>query len=485
MALLIRQRRFFRGRAAPEGGGVMILVDDVVVAAALITFLALSRYFRRGRAVQTPPLPLSLPHARDAGAAHRPVLAPGAHGDATWRRRGRGGRKHARTGNADRASAGLAPSGKLPSDALFHGALERLPVAALVADRHGRIMVANAAAVKLFGYSRDELIGAPVDMLVCTARGDSPSSPSGNVGAAWPVYPAEHSCDRIARCKDGVAFAPEITMVPLCSARASDTLTIVMDRTERQELLRIRQELVHLSRVSTLGELAGALAHELNQPLTAILSNAQAAQRFMATQPVNLAEVREILEDLVNDNHRASEILRRIRVLVKKEAPEPAPLRLDGVVADVVRMVHGDALRRGISLTLDIAPGLPWVHGERVQLQQVLLNVLLNSFEAVEACPVEDRVVMIGAALDGPTMIRVAVRDRGPGLAPDKLDKLFSPYFTSKRDGLGLGLSISRSIVQGHGGRIWAENNEQQGATFYFTLPTVTDPRYAPARSEP
>jgi two-component system sensor kinase FixL len=482
MAYLIRQRRFFRRRAAPEGGGVMILVDDVVVAAALITFLAISRYFRRGRAVQTPPLLLSLPHARDPGHAHRPVLMPGTQGDATWRRRGRRGRKHART---DRVGAWLAPVGKPETDTLFHGALERLPVAALVADRHGRIMVANVAAMKLFGYSRDELIGAPVAMLVPASRGDSSPFLSGNVTAAGALYPADHSCDLFARCKGGAEFPAEITVVPLCSVGATDTLTIVMDRTDRYELLRNRQELVHLSRVSTLGELAGSLAHELNQPLTAILSNAQAAQRFMAARPSNLDEVREILEDLVKDNHRASEVLRKIRLLVKKGDSEAALLRMDEVVADVALLVRSEATGRGIRMTLDVPADLPCVLGDRVQLQQVLLNVLLNSFQALDGCPAKDRVVMIGAALDRSGEIRIAVRDHGPGLTAEKLEKLFSPYFTSKRDGLGLGLSISRSIVQMHGGRIWAENNEERGATFYFTLPAVADEPCLQSRGEP
>lgn len=459
----------------------MILVDDVVVAVALITFLAISRYFRRGRAGRMPPLWLSLPHALDPGHAPMPAPVPGAQGDAPWRRRVRRGGKQA---GAGRVRASLAPVRKLESDALFHGVLELFPVAALVADRHGRIIVANAAAVKLFGYSRHELISAPVGMLVSASRGDSHPSLSGNVTTGWPPYPTDHSCDRFARCKDGGEFPAEITVVPFCAAGGSDTLTIVMDRTDRYELLRNRQELVHLSRVSTLGELAGSLAHELNQPLTAILSNAQAAQRFMAARPSNLDEVREILEDLVKDNRRASEVLRKIRLLVKKGESEAALLRMDSVVADVALLVQSDAIGRGIRMTLDIPADLPCVLGDRVQLQQVLLNVLLNAFQALDGCPAQDRVVMIGAALDGSREIRIAVRDHGPGLTADKLGKLFSPYFTSKRDGLGLGLSISRSILQMHGGRIWAENNEEQGATFYFTLPAVADERCVQSRGE-
>ncbi|MCY0853847.1 sensor histidine kinase [Cupriavidus sp. D39] len=258
-------------------------------------------------------------------------------------------------------------------------------------------------------------------------------------------------------------------------------MTVVIDRTERYELQRNRQELAHLTRVSTLGELASSLAHELNQPLTAILSNAQAAQRFMSTQPINLTEVREILQDLVEDDHRASEVIRRIRTLVKKGELEAAPLSLDRVIGDVAMLVHSDAIVRGIRVVLNTDPRLPSVQGDSVQLQQVVLNLLLNAFHATESCPAHDRVVVIDATREGADMVRVAVRDRGPGLSADKLEQIFKPFFTSKREGLGLGLSISRSIVEMHGGRIWAGNNSDQGATFCFTLPVAakTEPAHS------
>jgi two-component system, LuxR family, sensor kinase FixL len=278
--------------------------------------------------------------------------------------------------------------------------------------------------------------------------------------------------DLVARRRDGTEFPAEVTINPVSWENEACALTIVVDRTERYELLRNRQQLAHLTRVSTLGELAGSLAHELNQPLTAILSNAQAAQRFLATEPVNLAEVREILHDLVEDNHRASEVIRKIRALVKKGELEAAPLSIASVIRDVALLVHSDAIVRGIRVRVVVTPELPPVHGDKVQLQQVVLNLLLNAFDALESCPALDREVAIEVIPEGGDLIRVAVRDGGTGLAGNTLDKLFLPFVTSKRDGLGLGLSISRSIVEMHGGRIWAQNNENRGATFYFTLPT-------------
>ncbi|WP_441628100.1 sensor histidine kinase [Cupriavidus sp. 2MCAB6] len=340
-------------------------------------------------------------------------------------------------------------------------------------NAHGRIVLANASVATLFGYRQDELIGASADALVPGLQGD-PVRRAGAVDAplAWATGGTR---DLFARRKDGTEFPAEITANRAWSDDDPLTLTVIIDRTERYELQRNRQELAHLTRVSTLGELASSLAHELNQPLTAILSNAQAAQRFMAKQPINLAEVREILQDLVDDNHRASEVLRRIRALVKKGELEAAPLSLARVIGDVVLLVHSDAIVRGIRVLLNVDPGLPPVQGDSVQVQQVVLNLLLNAFHATESRSAHDREIVVGAALDGAGMVRVWVRDRGPGLAADKLDKLFKPFYTSKREGLGLGLSISRTIVEMHGGRIWAENNSGHGATFHFTLPIATE----------
>jgi two-component system sensor kinase FixL len=378
---------------------------------------------------------------------------------------------------------------QLQDDERFRDTLELLPFAVLMTDQHGRIALANAVTERLFGYTRDELIGAFADLLIPEWRANFHPVKPADMTFSPPVRAIGGACDLVARCKDGTEFPAEITANPISSVVSSDsepyTLTVVIDRTERYELRRNRQELAHLTRVSTLGELAGSLAHELNQPLTAILSNVQAAQRFIARQPVNLGEVREILQDLVADNHRASEVIRKIRALVKKDEFEASPLSLASVIGDVALLVHSDAIVRGIRVSLMISPELPPVHGDRVQVQQVVLNLLLNAFDALESRSTHDRVVVVEATLDRGGMIRIAVRDRGPGLDRDKLDKLFMPFFTSKREGLGLGLSISRSIVEMHGGRIWAENNEDQGATFYFTLPTAVAAERARSRHQP
>jgi two-component system sensor kinase FixL len=238
------------------------------------------------------------------------------------------------------------------------------------------------------------------------------------------------------------------------------------------ELQLQRREIAHVTRVSTMGELAASLAHELNQPLTAILSNAQAAQRFLAAKPVDLQEVHEILKDIVQDNNRAGEVIRRMRTLAKKEELEFVSLEVTTVIRDVVALIHSDAILHNIGVFLDLNPALPFVRGNKVQLQQVLLNLLLNAFDAMKDCPAQDREIKVLAQVENRRMVRIAVCDHGTGLSAGKMDEIFQPFYTTKRDGLGMGLSISRSIIEAHGGHLWAENNaDHPGATFSFTVP--------------
>jgi two-component system sensor kinase FixL len=359
-----------------------------------------------------------------------------------------------------------------PFDERFRESLECLPLAALIVNEDGRIELVNAVAEKLFGYDRAEMIGAAAEWLVPGFLNDAHAS-------ALPRDDAPLIQHHFARRKDGTQFLVEVARNPVPSMEARLTCAVVIDRTDRYELQRSRQELAHLTRVCALGELAASLAHELNQPLTAILSNAQAAQRFMTREPIDLDEVREILSDLVEDNNRASGILRRIRALVKKGEVELAPLNLASVIGDVALLVHSDAIVRSMRVTLEIDAHLPPVRGDKVQLQQVVLNLLLNAFDAMAHCAVSEREVVVSAVPDGTGSVHVAVRDRGAGLSADDRERIFKPFYTSKRDGLGLGLSISRSILDMHGGRIWAENNEMRGATIHFTLPAAVEPRDA------
>ena len=236
------------------------------------------------------------------------------------------------------------------------------------------------------------------------------------------------------------------------------------------EALRLRQDLTHIGRVSALGELTASLAHELSQPLTAILSNAQAAQRLMDADVVELEKVREILCDIVADDKRAAAVISGLRALIKKGETEFVPLDLNEVVGAVAWLMRSDTIMRNVSMSLELASDLPKACGDRVQLQQVVLNLVLNGLEAMREPHAGPRTLVIRTARDG-TALRVTVEDSGPGIAEKDLGHIFEPLYTTKTEGLGMGLAIVRTIVNAHGGAVGAENNPAGGASLRFTLP--------------
>ncbi|SDR63376.1 PAS domain S-box-containing protein [Rhizobiales bacterium GAS113] len=248
-------------------------------------------------------------------------------------------------------------------------------------------------------------------------------------------------------------------------------IDVTQEKAAERESTHWRQELMHLTRVATLGELSGAMAHELNQPLTAVLANAQIAQLLLSRNDRDLAELREILADIVTDTRRAGEVIRHLRTLFAKSETQIHPLDLNEVVAEVLKLVHSDLVARRINVTSRLAPNLPVVHGDRVQLQQVLLNLIFNACDAMAENELAERDLTVMTAPDGLVTARISIADRGRGIKADMLDRLFKPFVTTKSRGLGLGLSICRSIVEAHGGRMWAINNPERGATFCVALP--------------
>ena len=341
-------------------------------------------------------------------------------------------------------------------------------------DREGRFTLANRAVADAYGTTVENLIG----------KTDADFNPNKDEVEAFRRMDQEVidtqkerfiAEERVTDARGSVRWLQTVKRPILeRDGLAKQVLGASTDITWRKqteiELREQRAELAHVARISTMGELAASLAHELNQPLTAILSNAQAALRFMNRKPADLEEVREILLDIVKDNSRAGEVIRRMRALVKKEELEFAPLDLASLIRDVVMLVHSDAILQNVQIALELDDNLPPVRGDRVQLQQVLLNILLNAFDAMKECPSGKREVVLAAKIHDPDVIQIAVSDRGTGLTVDKLDKIFQPFYTTKGEGLGMGLSICRSIIESHGGRLWAENNADRGATFYFTV---------------
>ena len=248
-----------------------------------------------------------------------------------------------------------------------------------------------------------------------------------------------------------------------------------MDMTEQKfaegTLRRSLDEIAHLNRVAALGELTASMAHELNQPLAAILSNAQAASRFLAGEPPDLAQVRECLTDIVVDDKRAGHVIQGLRRLLKKGEFQPSSIDLNEVVSDAIRLVKNDTLLRNTSVTFEPFSGLPLVRGDRIQLYQVALNLIMNSLDATAEQPSSDRWVLVRTGESEGGVVQLTVEDSGKGVPETDLTRVFEPFFSTKREGLGMGLSITRSIVQAHGGRIWAENSVRRGAIFHCVLP--------------
>ena len=245
-------------------------------------------------------------------------------------------------------------------------------------------------------------------------------------------------------------------------------LTDVTSMREKELLVNEqREELLHVTRVGKLAEFVSSLAHEISQPLTSILSYAQAGQRMLSGKN---PEVREILSYIIDDDHRATEVIQRLRSLLKKGRPEIKPLDINKLISETMVLISTDAIVRNVSLKLELESSLPLVGGDRVQLQQVLLNLLSNSFDAMDDNLGPREIVVLTSLKDNNT-IRVKVKDSGSGISAENMPKLFTHFFTSKLDGLGMGLSISRSIIESHGGRLNAENNPERGVTFCFTIP--------------
>jgi len=233
----------------------------------------------------------------------------------------------------------------------------------------------------------------------------------------------------------------------------------------------LRREIAHMDRVSMMGQLASALAHEINQPLGAILRNAEAAELFMQDKSPDLDEIRAILADIRKDDQRAGSVIERMRGLLKRQNLEKRLVDVGELVGGVAVLLHSDAATRHIKLELAVADHLPPVFGDVVHLQQVLLNLMVNGMDALDEVNGGERRVRVTAALDGPKTIEIAVSDSGPGVPADKLAHIFDPFFTTKPNGMGMGLAISRTIIEAHNGRLLAENGIDGGASFRFTLP--------------
>lgn len=356
----------------------------------------------------------------------------------------------------------------------FRLTFEASPNGLVLTDIGGRILLANRRAEEMLGAGPGELCGESILAFIpgrlwerhVIDRGESP-------GAADP--PAIDAAGEVtARRRDGGRFAAEIGIHVVASVEGQLVLGTLADVTARRqaeaEARRLREQLTHVRRVATLGELSGALAHELNHPLAIILSNAQAAQRYLLQVPPNLAMVNDILADIVAEDLRASEVIRRLRALLRHGEVAAAPMSLNRAIEQVLELVRRDFVGRELVVIQRLAPDLPEIEGDRIQIQQAILNLVINAADAMADLPAGNRRIGITTRHhDG--RVRVTVKDGGCGLPADTAT-LFEPFFTTKPQGLGMGLAVCRSIVEAHGGRVLAEPNPgEAGASFHIELP--------------
>jgi two-component system sensor kinase FixL len=341
-------------------------------------------------------------------------------------------------------------------------------------DRDSRFTLVNQAVADLYGTTVDALVGKTHSDLSANAE-EIEQFRRVDLEVMNTRHEQFIAEEAITDAQGRVRWLQTVKR-PLIDAdgNANQILGSAVDITRRREVelevAQQRNELAHLSRVTILGEMSGSLAHELNQPLTAILCNAQAAQRFLSRRDVDLDEVRAILTDIVSEDKRAGEIISGLRQLLKKDEARYQPLDLNDVVRDVMKLVRSDMLNSGVTAAVEFASPLPPVRGDRVQLQQVLLNLIVNGCDAMSDSPPGQRLLLVSTSAEGPVPA-VTVVDKGRGVSPEDLQRIFEPFYTTKTKGLGLGLSVSRSIIEAHGGTLSTMPNATRGMRFQFTVP--------------
>jgi PAS domain S-box-containing protein len=361
------------------------------------------------------------------------------------------------------------------AEQLFHLATEASPTGTVIVDHEGRIVLVNARAEQLFGYTRDELIGKGVEILIPERFARAHASDRANFFAAPESRAMGAGRELFGRRKDGSEFPVEIGLNPIQTPHGLVVLANVVDISARlaaeEETRRNREQVELLGRVSLLGEMTASLAHELNQPLAAIVNNAAAALQYLEQGRLDPEKLQDILSDVVGDGRRANDIMRNVRSAIKKGSAIRGLINLNDVVKAVAHMVHADAAAQSCKIELSLTHDLPAVEGDPIQIQQVLINLVRNAFDAMRDAPPSRPVVDIATDYNGDGAISVAVRDYGSGISETTRERLFEQFFTTKDDGLGMGLAIVRSIIEAHGGTVAAENADGGGARVYFRLP--------------
>jgi PAS domain S-box-containing protein len=352
-------------------------------------------------------------------------------------------------------------------------------IGVVIWDLQGRIIEANEAFLDIVGYAREDLLSGRMRWTELTPaewRGSDEQAIE-ELKAVGTLQPREKEYFR----KDG-SRVPVLVARALFEWKPDEGVSFVIDMTDRkraeeklraseQRFLDAQIELAHVTRITTLGELTASIAHEVNQPLAAVVANAEACLVWLDRGTPDLAAARRSVEWIINDGNRASEVIRRIRALANKTDIERVPLDVNDIVREVIALVQRELISHRASLRTELAPALPMILGDRVQLQQVIINLVMNGIEAMQSVTDRPRELVIRSGQNETRQVLVSVTDSGVGICDKDMDRLFNAFFTTKPSGMGMGLSICRSIVEAHGGRLSASGNEGPGATFQFVLP--------------
>ncbi len=367
----------------------------------------------------------------------------------------------------------LAPSASVPVYVLGEGLLGTGALGGIVMDSGSLGKGAGEIALRVFA-------GTPVDKIPVEVRDDGTPMVDWRALQRWNIAESRLPADCVIRYRPRSLWEDHrnLNYFGGMAGLLAQALTIVKallgaarQRRAEAEIERQRTELTHVARVSTVGQLASALTHELNQPLGAILRNAEAAEIFLQNNPPNLQEVRAILTDIRRDDKRAGNVIDRMRALYKRRSVTLNRLDLREVVEDTIAITRADAAARQVKVTVQIPPQLPEAQGDRVHLQQVLLNLILNGMDAMSTIPKSRRSLVVRVWETKNSNLQVDVTDQGTGIAPDVAERIFEPFFTTKSNGMGMGLAISQSIIEAHGGDVWVDSKPGKGTTFSFILP--------------
>jgi PAS domain S-box-containing protein len=349
----------------------------------------------------------------------------------------------------------------------------------IIWDLEGRIFDANDAFLRMVGYDRTDLASGLLHRTNLTPPEwhGSDARTVAELKLTGTAQPFEKEYFR----KNG-ARVPVLIGGAMFEESGNQGVAFVLDLTERKraeaeareserKYSEAMMELAHANRIATMGQLTASIAHEVNQPIAAAVMNAQAGLRFLSAQPPDMDRISQVLGNVVRDGKRAGEVVGRIRALIKKTSPRPESTEINEAILDVIALTRSEVLKNGVTVRTQLAEGLPLIRADRVQLQQVMLNLIMNAIEAMRGVSEGARELLISTGGDASDGVLVAVRDTGPGLDPGSVDRLFDAFYTTKADGMGMGLAICRSIIGAHGGRLWLSANEPRGAVFQFALP--------------